>query len=94
MAQPIHEHVSINQENPKQLAFYWNYGQRWDWLPGKLGRMQAAALARYAKNGSYGYLAARRAQESQPQADHPVVAARKTPPPASAPRWVQARPGR
>ncbi len=59
-AQPIHEEVSINDENPKQLDFYWNYGQQWAWLPGKVGQEQQLALTRFRKNGSYGYLAAMR----------------------------------
>jgi tetratricopeptide (TPR) repeat protein len=55
--QPIHDELSINAENAKQLAFYWNYGQRWSWLPGQTGAKQQFALARFRKEGSYGYLA-------------------------------------
>jgi tetratricopeptide (TPR) repeat protein len=69
-AQPIHEHVSINDENPKQLEFFWNYGQRWNWLPGRLGSEQAAALTRYEKDGSYGYRAAMRKADLKPEPDH------------------------
>jgi tetratricopeptide (TPR) repeat protein len=82
MAQPVHEHVSINDENPKPLEFFWNYGQRWGWLPGKLGRMQQETLARYAKDGSYGYLAAMRRAKLKLQPDHKVMTAasrRKSP---------------
>ncbi len=73
-AQPIHEHVSINEENPKQMEFFWNYGQRWNWLPGKLGDEQEAALAREAKGGSYGYLAAMRKAKLKLRAAHKVMA--------------------
>ena len=73
-AQPIHEHVSINDENPEGLQFYWNYGQRWDWLPGKLQKEQQIALARYQKDGSYGYLAAMRKDKLKPHAAHQALA--------------------
>jgi hypothetical protein len=73
-AQPIHEHVSINDENPEGLQFYWNYGQRWDWMPGELQKEQTVALARYKKDGSYGYLAAMRNDKLKMQAAHKVMA--------------------
>ncbi len=57
-AQPIHEEISIQNEPSAELNFFWNYGQKWEWLPGKLGQEQEAALARHKKDGSYGYLAA------------------------------------
>jgi tetratricopeptide (TPR) repeat protein len=74
LAQPIHEQVSINEENPDGLQFYWNYGQRWDWLPGKLQQAQEIALTRYKKEGSYGYLAAMRKDRLRMQPSHKVMA--------------------
>ena len=76
-AQPIHEHVSINEEDPSGLQFYWNYGQRWDWLPGKLQKAQQVALARYKKDGTYGYLAAMRKDKLRMHAAHRVMAQKK-----------------
>lgn len=76
-AQPIHEHVSINDENAEGLGFYWNYGQRWDWLPGKLQKAQHIALERYKKDGSYGYLAAMRRDKLQMRAAHRAMAQQK-----------------
>ncbi|HET7216144.1 MAG TPA: tetratricopeptide repeat protein [Terriglobia bacterium] len=73
-AQPIHEHVSINEEAPEGLQFYWNYGQRWDWLAGKAQKEQQIALARYKKDGSYGYLAAMRKDKLKMRAAHKVMA--------------------
>src|SRR5690242_18596275 len=78
-AQPIHEHVSIADENAEGLDFYWNYGQRWDWLPGKLQRAQQIALERYKKDGSYGYLAAMRRDKLQMHAAHRAPAPQKRP---------------
>lgn len=78
-AQPIHEHVSINDENPEGLKFYWNYGQRWDWLPGQLRKAQQIALARYRKDGSYGYVAAMRRDKLKMHAAHRVMAQHKLP---------------
>jgi tetratricopeptide (TPR) repeat protein len=77
-AQPIHEHVSINDENPEGLQFYWNYGQRWDWMPGKLQKEQTVALAHYKKEGSYGYLAAMRKDKLKMHAAHKVMAQQKS----------------
>jgi tetratricopeptide (TPR) repeat protein/FtsH-binding integral membrane protein len=77
-AQPIHEHVSINDENSEGLEFYWNYGQRWEWLPGKLQKAQQIALARYKKDGSYGYLAAMTKDKLRMHAAHMVMAQRKS----------------
>ncbi|HEX5411002.1 MAG TPA: tetratricopeptide repeat protein [Terriglobia bacterium] len=76
-AQPIHEHVSIADENAEGLQFYWNYGQRWDWLPGKLQNAQQIALARYQKDGSYGHLAAMRRDQLEMHSAHRVVARQK-----------------
>jgi Tfp pilus assembly protein PilF len=76
-AQPIHEHVSIDDENPQGLEFYWNYGRRWDWLPGKLQGVQEAALAHYTKDGSYGYLADLRKAELKLQREHNALAQEK-----------------
>lgn len=73
-AQPIHEHVSVNDESPVGLQFYWNYGQRWDWLPGKLQKEQQIALTHYKKDGSYGYLAAMRKEKLNLRAAHRVMA--------------------
>ncbi len=73
-SQPIHEHVSISDENPTRLKFYWNYGQRWEWLPGKLGQEQLVALKRYKKDGSYGYLEAMRKDKLELHAAHKVMA--------------------
>jgi len=78
-SQLIHEHVSINDENPEGLQFYWNYGQRWDWLPGKLQKEQQIALTRYKKDGSYGYLAAMRKDKLRMHAAHRVMAQHKPP---------------
>ncbi len=75
-AQPIHEHVSINDETPQGLQYYWNYGQQWDWLPGKLQKEQQIALARFRKDGSYGYLAAMRRDKLELRAAHKTVAGR------------------
>jgi len=74
LSQPIHEQVSINEENPEGLQFYWNYGQRWGWLPGKLQKVQEIALVRYQKDGSYGYLAAMRKDKLRMQPSHKVMA--------------------
>jgi hypothetical protein len=82
-AQPIHEHVSIDEENPQGLEFYWNYGQRWDWLPGKLQSAQEVALARYKRDGSYGYLAAMRKAELKLSREHNALARRKRQTPSS-----------
>jgi tetratricopeptide (TPR) repeat protein len=76
-AQPIHEHVSINDENSKGLEFYWNYGQRWDWLPGKLQGAQQLALARYKRDGSYGHLAAMRNAKMKLQREHNALAGQR-----------------
>lgn len=73
LAQPIHEQVSINEENPHGLEFYWNYGQRWAWMPGRMGQVQEAALARYKRSGSYDYLAAMRKAKLKLQAAHRVM---------------------
>ncbi len=78
-SQPIHEHVSINDEDPSGLQFFWNYGQRWNWLPGKLQKEQQIALARYKKDGSYGYLAAMRKDKLKMQAAHRVMAQKELP---------------
>jgi len=78
-AQPIHEHVSINDEEPSGLDFYWNYGQQWDWLPGKLQKEQEIALARHKKDGSYGYLAAMAKDKLKMRAAHKVLAQEKSP---------------
>ncbi len=76
--QPIHEQLSINDEKPNQLAFYWNYDQRWAWLPGKLGADQQLALARVQKDGSYGVLAAmRRAKIGLVAAHQPSTISRR-----------------
>ena len=74
LSQPIHEQVSINDENPEGLEFYWNYGQKWDWLPGKLGKMQDTALAHYKKDGSYDYLADLRKAKLNMKAEHKMMA--------------------
>lgn len=78
-AQPIHEHVSIADENNAGLQFYWNYGQGWDWLPGRLETEQQAAIARYKKEGSYGYLAAMRRDKLKMRAAHQAMAQHKLP---------------
>jgi len=95
-AQPIHEHVSINDENAEGLDFYWNYGQRWNWLPGKLQKAQQIALERYKKDGSYGYLAAMRRDKLQMRATHRAMAQQKRRPDnarkVAADKEVHARP--
>jgi tetratricopeptide (TPR) repeat protein len=73
-AQPIHEHISIDDESPQGLEFYWNYGQRWDWLPGKLQGVQEAALARYKKDGSYDCLAEMRKAELKVKRERDALA--------------------
>jgi hypothetical protein len=79
LAQPIHEQVSINEEDPHGLEFYWNYGQRWAWMPGKMGQAQETALAKYKRNGSYGYLAAMRKEKLKLHPAHRVLAQKKLP---------------
>ncbi len=74
LANPIHEEVSINDEQPEGLKFYWNYGQRWGWLPGKLGKMQNTALAHYKVDGSYDYLADLRRARRDMRVEHKMMA--------------------
>ncbi len=82
LAQPIHEQVSINEETPEGLKFYWKYGQKWAWLPGRHGRAQMAALRKYRKHGpdakphaAYAKVQRRLAPQS---AHRPVAALRKS----------------
>jgi tetratricopeptide (TPR) repeat protein len=75
---PIHEHMSINDEPANDLKFYWDYGQRWDWLPGQTGRAQRVALEheprsyhKRHKPNDEKVMAGR--ERLQPRAAHPVA---------------------